>query len=209
MPWLFRKSFDPFLVRALLPATLRLVLSEKRVLGHYLSRATIRQPLQNTTPHRSVCAFRQGGLEPCGTENTPFTRLYAVVAQSEQRVAMRGRHAHFIETNEPIQEWINVPVLPEDPHAIVGNAGDLIQRWTNDYWVSDMHRVVWTTRNSSSDVQKPLSSVFFTGPALETIIEKLLPSPLLEHQESKYRFDAVTVGEHLKMKIAPTSTTSE
>ena len=57
---------------------------------------------------------------------------------------------HFIETNEPIQEWINVPVLEEDPHAIVVNAGDLIQRWTNDYWVSNMHRVVRTTRKAAA-----------------------------------------------------------
>ena len=108
---------------------------------------------------------------------------------------------HILQTNDAIQNWIDVPVLPDDPHALVVNAGDLIQRWTNDYWVSNMHRVV-AKKNTSTDKKEPLSIVFFTGPAHETKIEQL-PSPLLDGEEPKY--EAVTAGDHLKMKIEPTS----
>lgn len=111
---------------------------------------------------------------------------------------------HCIERNEEIEKWIDVPILQDDLHAVVVNAGDLIQRWTNDYWISNVHRVV--KKNSKTSREKEsLSIVFFTGPVMETKVEKL-PSPLLENQESKY--SPVTAGEHLKMKIEPTSTTS-
>jgi isopenicillin N synthase-like dioxygenase len=35
--------------------------------------------------------------------------------------------------------WIEVPVVPG---AFVVNVGDLLMRWTDDRWISTMHRVV-------------------------------------------------------------------
>lgn len=40
--------------------------------------------------------------------------------------------------------WVDVPYMPD---AFVVNLGDLMPRWTNDKWVSTLHRVVTTSSN--------------------------------------------------------------
>ena len=57
-------------------------------------------------------------------------------------------------------EWIDVKPVPG---TLVINAGDLIQRWTNDRWVSNVHRVVNPPRDLKSGTRR-LSIVLFTGP---------------------------------------------
>ncbi|MEI9990068.1 MAG: 2OG-Fe(II) oxygenase family protein [Rhizomicrobium sp.] len=57
-------------------------------------------------------------------------------------------------------DWIDVPAVPG---TLVINAGDLIQRWTNDRWVSNVHRVVNPPRDRTSGTRR-LSIVLFTGP---------------------------------------------
>ena len=56
--------------------------------------------------------------------------------------------------------WIDVKPVPG---TLVINAGDLIQRWTNDRWVSNVHRVVNPPRDRTSGTRR-LSIVLFTGP---------------------------------------------
>jgi isopenicillin N synthase-like dioxygenase len=90
-------------------------------------------------------------------------------------------------------EWIKVPPQPD---ALVVNAGDLIQVWTNDRWRSPPHRVV-----NPPGGAKPcsrLSLVFFTGPANDTIIEAL---PGCHGPDRPKRYDPVTSGEHLQRKL--------
>ena len=57
-------------------------------------------------------------------------------------------------------EWEDVPVLEADPDALVLNAGDLVQRWTNDHWVSPPHRVKKNSARygSPSELVDPCSS---------------------------------------------------
>jgi len=57
-------------------------------------------------------------------------------------------------------DWIDVPAVPG---TLVINAGDLIQRWTNDRWVSNVHRVVNAPRDRVTGTRR-LSIVLFTGP---------------------------------------------
>lgn len=99
---------------------------------------------------------------------------------------------------------MDIPLLEDNPHALVINAGDLIQRWSNDYWISNVHRVT-NNRQLQHPEKEPLSIVFFTGPEHETVVEKL-PSPLLKNVPAKYK--AVTAGDHLKQKIEPTNGTT-
>ena len=49
-----------------------------------------------------------------------------------------------LEVRFPDGEWRAVPPMGGD--AIIVNAGDLIQRWTNDTWTSALHRVVPPSR---------------------------------------------------------------
>lgn len=57
-------------------------------------------------------------------------------------------------------DWVDVTPVPG---TLVINAGGLIQRWTNDRWVSNVHRVVNPPRDRTSGTRR-LSIVLFTGP---------------------------------------------
>ena len=85
--------------------------------------------------------------------------------------------------------WIDVRPVPG---ALVVNAGDLIQRWTNDRWISNIHRVVNPPRDMKTGTQR-LSIVLFTGPNSDAEIS-CLPgcgaphySPILAGRHSEER----------------------
>lgn len=67
------------------------------------------------------------------------------------------------------EEWIDVRPVPG---TLVINAGDLIQRWTNDRWRSNVHHVVNPPRDRASGTRR-LSIVLFTGPNADAVIECL------------------------------------
>ncbi|HEY0107230.1 MAG TPA: 2-oxoglutarate and iron-dependent oxygenase domain-containing protein [Rhizomicrobium sp.] len=66
-------------------------------------------------------------------------------------------------------DWIDVPAVPG---TLVINAGDLIQRWTGDRWISNVHRVVNPPRDRTTGTRR-LSIVLFTGPNADARIECL------------------------------------
>ena len=57
--------------------------------------------------------------------------------------------------------WIDVET---DPDTFVVNIGDLLMRWTNDRWVSNVHRVATPPGNAAG--AKRLSMAFFSPPQL-------------------------------------------
>mmetsp|Transcript_4739 Transcript_4739/g.11572 ORF Transcript_4739/g.11572 Transcript_4739/m.11572 type:complete len:93 (+) Transcript_4739:65-343(+) len=79
--------------------------------------------------------------------------------------------------------------------AFIVNAGDLIQRWTNDRWKSVLHRVMRVGEGGSED---RLSVVLFTGPKKNTVVD---PRQLLEAGGAEARYPATTAGEHLQEKL--------
>jgi isopenicillin N synthase-like dioxygenase len=97
----------------------------------------------------------------------------------------------------PDGKWIDVPSVPG---TLVINTGDLLQRWTNDRWVSNVHRVVNppVERRGSS---RRLSIVFFTGPRDDTEIACL---PGCATASSPARYAPITAGEHVRAKIRQT-----
>lgn len=97
----------------------------------------------------------------------------------------------------PDGSWENVPSVPG---ALVINTGDLLQRWTNDRWVSNVHRVVNPPVESRGSSQR-LSIVFFTGPRDDAIISCL---PGCSSEESPVRYPPITAGEHIRAKIRQT-----
>jgi isopenicillin N synthase-like dioxygenase len=68
-------------------------------------------------------------------------------------------------------DWIDVPTAPE---TFVVNIGDLLMRWTNDRWLSNLHRVVNPPLGAGPSRAR-LSIAFFTHPNYDAMIE-CLPS---------------------------------
>ena len=94
-------------------------------------------------------------------------------------------------------DWVDVPTKRG---AFVVNIGDLMARWTNDRWVSTMHRVVapLESRDSSSHEREARQSVaFFYNPSADARIECL--STCLGPGESA-SYPPVRAGEHLMQK---------
>ena len=97
----------------------------------------------------------------------------------------------------PDGRWIDVPSVPG---ALVINTGDLLQRWTNDRWISNVHRVVNppAARRGSS---RRLSIVFFTGPRDDAEIACL---PGCASAAVPARYPPITAGEHVRAKVRQT-----
>ncbi len=73
--------------------------------------------------------------------------------------------------------WLDVRT---DPHRLVVNIGDLLMRWTNDRWLSNLHRVV--NPPSSGETRGPrLSVAFFSHPNYDALIECIAPPGEARH----------------------------
>ena len=89
--------------------------------------------------------------------------------------------------------WDPVPWIDG---AFVVNLGDLMAEWTNDKWVSTMHRVV-NPPEDKSNISKT-SMTFFHQPNYDAIIE-CIPTCIKPGESAKY--SKITSGEHVTMKI--------
>ncbi len=89
--------------------------------------------------------------------------------------------------------WIDVET---DPANFVVNIGDLLMRWTNDRWVSNMHRVVNPPRDIAASAKR-LSIAFFQHPNYDAVIDCIAPPG-----EAKY--PAVRSGEYRDLKYRET-----
>jgi isopenicillin N synthase-like dioxygenase len=72
-------------------------------------------------------------------------------------------------------DWIDVRT---EPTNFVINIGDLLMRWTNDRWLSNLHRVA----NPPTTVSRArLSIAFFNHPNYDVLIECLAPTGQAKH----------------------------
>jgi isopenicillin N synthase-like dioxygenase len=96
---------------------------------------------------------------------------------------VRNRHA----------EW---EAVPHEPASFVVNIGDLMAQWTNDRFVSTLHRVANPPRGANT---RRLSIAFFHQPNFDALIERIPgcagPGRLARHAP-------ITSGEHRLMKVA-------
>ncbi len=90
--------------------------------------------------------------------------------------------------------WLDVPHVPE---AFVVNLGDLMAEWTNDRWVSTLHRVVNPPRSVGAAARR-LSMAFFHQPNYDAVIQCL---PSCADAARPPRYGTTTSGEHVWMKI--------
>ena len=111
--------------------------------------------------------------------------------------------------------WVPVAAPPLGSGALVVNAGDLIEVWTNGRWRSALHRVVgepdavavYATAEevvpAAAELER-LSLVFFSGPRDDVLVEPL-PLPAEgppEGGRAPLRFEPVVAGAWLRAKLA-------
>ena len=103
-----------------------------------------------------------------------------------------------LEILSPEGEWIAVPPVPG---AFVINIGDLMARWTNDRWVSTLHRVV-NPPPEEGGMDRRQSFAFFHQPNWSASIE-CLESCRTEDGGAKYA--PVLSGPYLMSKFQATT----
>jgi isopenicillin N synthase-like dioxygenase len=91
-------------------------------------------------------------------------------------------------------EWH--PVRPAHG-ALLVNLGDAIARWTNEEWISTLHRVA-PPRVGGTLVPRRSAAYFHDG-NVDAVIE---PLPSCVSAANPARYEPVTVGEHLAAKLA-------
>ena len=96
-------------------------------------------------------------------------------------------------------EWIDVATSPD---FFVVNIGDLFMRWTNDTWVSNLHRV----RNPSLGAVAPrrLSIGFFHQPNYDALIECISSCT---DPNNPPRYEPVRSGDYRDHKYRQTDVT--
>lgn len=90
-------------------------------------------------------------------------------------------------------QWVDVATTPT---VFVVNIGDLLMRWTNDRWLSNLHRVVNPAPGAGGGRPR-LSIAFFNHPNHDVLIE-CLPS------QGEPRHPPVRSGEYRDLKYAKT-----
>ena len=91
-------------------------------------------------------------------------------------------------------KWVDVPVVE---NAFSVNIGDLMMQWTNDQWISTVHRVVNPPREKAEDSRRQ-SLIFFHQPNYDAMVE-CFPSCQSEKNPAKY--DPISSGDHLRNKF--------
>ena len=91
-------------------------------------------------------------------------------------------------------DWLAVRV---PPGAFVVNIGDMLMRWTNDRWISTLHRVVNPPAEQASSSRRQ-SLVFFHNPNPETVVACL---PGCCGPDNPPRYAPITAGAFIAEKI--------
>jgi len=94
-------------------------------------------------------------------------------------------------------QWVAVAPVAD---SFVINLGDLMMRWTNDRWISTLHRVANPPRDAALGSRRQ-SIVFFYQPNYDALIE-CLPGCCAPGHPAKY--PPVTSGEHRLQKFLKT-----
>jgi isopenicillin N synthase-like dioxygenase len=94
-------------------------------------------------------------------------------------------------------QWVDVPIVPD---CFIINIGDLLAHWTNDTWVSTLHRVVNPPRDAGADSRRQ-SLVFFHNPNYEAEISCI---PTVIHDGALPKYAPTTSGKYLRSLFVAT-----
>ncbi|SFT88909.1 Isopenicillin N synthase [Geodermatophilus amargosae] len=132
-------------------------------------------------------ALEPGGLELDGDltgmgEHTDYGIVTVLWADQVAGLQVLGRDGGWHD------------VMPADG-ALLINLGDLMARWTNDRWMSTLHRVKPPIVDGT--IQRRRSAAFFHDGNVDALVETL---PTCVGEGSPY--PPITVGEHIRAKLA-------
>ena len=94
-------------------------------------------------------------------------------------------------------DWLDVP---HRPGCFVVNIGDMLARWTNDRWVSTLHRVVNPPLERAAESRRQ-SVVFFQNPNYDARVSCL---PSCTDAANPPKYPPTTSGGHLREKFLST-----
>jgi isopenicillin N synthase-like dioxygenase len=95
-----------------------------------------------------------------------------------------------LQVQTPDGTWNDVRPASD---TFVVNIGDLMARWTNDRWVSTLHRVAWPPRETRSESRRQ-SLVFFHNPRAVAIIEAI------PGVGGEPRYEPIAAGDYIVSK---------
>ena len=98
-----------------------------------------------------------------------------------------------VQTHAGDWERVEIP-----PGAFAVNLGDLMAQWTNDRWVSTMHRVGNPPPEVAAESPR-LSFLFFHQPNYDALIECI---PTCQGPDAPPKYAPITSGEHLFAKLS-------
>jgi isopenicillin N synthase-like dioxygenase len=104
-----------------------------------------------------------------------------------------------LQVLSPDGAWVDVAPLRG---ALTINAGDLLARWTNDRWKSNVHRVINPPKALTGSTRR-LSIVLFTGPNPDALIECL---PSCQSVDRPVKYPPIIAHDHLMSKIRASMT---
>ena len=87
--------------------------------------------------------------------------------------------------NKQENRWLNVPVIED---SLIVNIGDMLQRWSNNTYMSTPHRVV-----NSSEYSR-YSLAFFYDPNYDALLECI---PSCRNQQSPALYPPMRAGEYM------------
>jgi isopenicillin N synthase-like dioxygenase len=98
--------------------------------------------------------------------------------------------------------WVDVEPLDG---AFVVNIGDLMMEWTNDKWISTVHRVVNPGRDVALGSRRQ-SLVFFHQPNYDAMVEVL---PSCQDAANPPKYQPISSGQHLYNKFVKQTTMAQ
>jgi isopenicillin N synthase-like dioxygenase len=94
-----------------------------------------------------------------------------------------------LQVRTPAGEWADVPHVTG---GLVVNIGDMMAQWTNDVWVSTLHRVA--NPEAGRATSRRQSIVFFQNPNYDTLIK---PLATCVSQDNPPRYEVTPAGKWL------------
>lgn len=147
----------------------------KAKMDHHLSALRLAHYFPLETPKDDLHVVRAGA-------HTDYGALTILAAQDKGlEVLLEGK-------------WVPVPLVKD---AFIINLGDLMQRWTNDQWVSTMHRVAMP---STDALEQRYSMAYFVNVNGDAVIEPLPSCVTGDSQRTAIKYPPITAGDHLMAK---------